>query len=135
MKQDLKKEFDAKVRLYNRPHFIKDDPKGEKVYDDTKNCRLLLLDLNTGKTIKTVDVNFAVTCFESDGKKLYAGTFDGDIKTIDADLSVNQIWHPFDFPVLSVLNKAGMLVAAAHQGKKFIGDRGTGTLYFLDLAY
>lgn len=26
MKKDLKKEFDAKVRLYNRPHFIKDDP-------------------------------------------------------------------------------------------------------------
>ena len=26
MKQDLKKEFDAKVRLYNSPGFIKDDP-------------------------------------------------------------------------------------------------------------
>lgn len=112
-------------------NFSKTDSKGNTVYDDSKNCRLILFDTRTKKIIKSVSVPHAITVFADNlfENNILAGTFQGDIIKIDAALSATLIFHAFDIPVHSLVQQQDILFAVPHKAPKYISDYGDGTIY------
>lgn len=108
--------------------FSKTDKNNQTVYDDTKNCRLLLYNIKSKKVIKQVSINFAITCFSNQNNKLLAGSFDGNIYNIDSTLNTQLIFQPFKVPVHSVLLQNNFIVTIPHIAPKFIGDEADGTV-------
>lgn len=113
-----------------RVNFSKTDSKGNTVYDDSKNCRLILFDTRTKKIIKSVVTTQAITCFGEDlfHNKILAGTFQGDIIEIDEFLSQIILFHAFDLPAHSLQQQQDIIFTVPHIAPKYIGDYGDGII-------
>ena len=111
------------------------DAKNNLVYDDSRNCKLILFDTKQQKIIRSVKTNHAVTVFEEPGEQqtnLLAGTFNGDVISIDSSLSIKTLYHAFDIPVHSVVSQGSTIVTVPHIAPKFLGDNGNGSLYIFN---
>ncbi|RYF86653.1 MAG: hypothetical protein EON98_03000 [Chitinophagaceae bacterium] len=105
---------------------------GKTVYDGTKNCRLLLFDTRSRKTVGSTKISHAITCFANEtlNGKLLAGTFDGDVLEINDSLTAQVAYHAFDRPVHSVARQKEMIVAVPHIDRQLIASYGDGRLCF-----
>jgi hypothetical protein len=115
--------------------FSTPDAKNNLVYDDSKNCRLILFDTKQQKIIRSVKTNHAVTVFEETDEQqtnLLAGTFNGDVISVDSSLFTNKLYHAFDIPVHSVLSQGATIITVPHIAPKFLGDNGNGCLYIFN---
>ncbi len=107
--------------------FFREGANQQTVYDDTRDCRLLLYDMRTKSVIRSVAVPFAVTAFAVRADRpetVLAGTFDGDVLEIDTALNSNRVFHAFETPVHSLAGGSGMIVAVPNIAPKFISDNG-----------
>ena len=110
--------------------FFKADAKKNTIYDDTKNCRLLVYNIYTKKIHQQVKINFAITTFASGlfNTSILAGTFEGDIFKIDSSLNIQLITHAFNSPIHSVLTQQNFIISAPHIAPKYIGNEAAGTI-------
>lgn len=110
--------------------------KGKEVYDDTKDCRFILLDAKTNTIIKAVATPYAVTVFADNetGRNVLAGTFDGDVIAIDETLSATVVFHAFDLPVHSLVQQQDIILSVPHIAPKFISSYGDGRIHLYNKA-
>ncbi len=115
-------------------NFSKAGKDNQTIYDDSKNCRLILFDSRTKKIIRSVNTTHAITAFDQYAyhNKILAGTFEGDIIEIDSMLAIAKLFHPFNMPVHSILQQQEQIIAVPHLAVKYIGLSGGGTIYFMD---
>lgn len=110
--------------------FFKTDKQNNAVYDNTKNCRLIIFNIHSKKVIKTINTNFAITQFALSKSKyeMLAGTFDGAIQSIDSNLNIQLVTELFNAPIHSIIQQNNLIVATPHIAAKFIGTESAGKI-------
>ncbi len=117
-------------------YFSSSDEKKQTVYDDSKNCRLILFDIKHKAVVASVSTSHSITAFAEYGyeNKILAGTFHGDVLKIDERLVPEIIFHPFNFPIHSLLQQQGLVFVIPHIGPKYIGAIAQGRICIYNLT-
>ncbi|MFM2138568.1 MAG: hypothetical protein RJA57_875 [Bacteroidota bacterium] len=114
--------------------FMKRIAGDRTIYDDTRKGRALIYDLVERRILRSQPLPFVVTDIDASDTAMWAGTFDGDLVRIDTALNLRQRIHAFDTAVHSIRSLQGVLVAVPHIAPKYIGNEGTGRLFFYTAA-